>query len=224
MRPDVASEAMAIRRADGGDAHRRRLAGDPERPVRQALGLPEDRVGLRRLDRHHQRARRPRRARPASRAHTSCARRPQRAARDGSGRCSIDESRFKTRPGRKARTTSRAQRRRERPGAISEQVVGFRAGVEEIDGAAPADAGGACSTAQKVTLRATQKVVALIEQLYLIDGGAFVALVQQLGWHLRPGRSAHGARDRVGARQRAHATTARIEDSTIRAARAGATS
>jgi hypothetical protein len=103
---------------------------------------------------------------------------------DGSGRCSIDESRFKT-PGGRAKAendisgtaATRATNR-----AIS-NLVGFgQVSAEEVDGAGPTTS-AALPYGPEGTAESDAKVAAIVDRLYPdVPGDQFVALVNhQLG-------------------------------------------
>lgn len=112
---------------------------------------------------------------------------------DGSGRCSIDESRFKTPSGRAkaehdiaATAVTRATNR-----AIS-NLVGFgQVSAEEVDGAAPAQA-TSLPYGPEGTADSDAKVIAIVNRLYPdVPGDQFVALVNhQLGTDHLPEASA----------------------------------
>lgn len=113
---------------------------------------------------------------------------------EGSGRCSIDETRFKTPGGRgkaehdiAATAVTRATNR-----AIS-NLVGFgQVSAEEVDGAAPPPAGAASPYGPEGTADSDAKVMAIVDRLYPdVPGDQFVALVNhQLGTDHLPEASA----------------------------------
>lgn len=116
---------------------------------------------------------------------------PQGRYAEGSGRCSLDETRFKTPSGRAkaehdiaATAVTRATNR-----AIS-NLVGFgQVSAEEVDGAPAADTLPYGPEGDSVT---DQKAIAVIERLYDdVPGDQFVALVnRQLGTEHLPQASA----------------------------------